>query len=228
MAGFPNLRKSDRCSALTLLQSTLLHPYSTLLYSSATLYSTPTAPFSTPPLLRSTLLHRYCTLLYSAPTLLHRCCTLLNSTSAPLYSLRRRTRRCLRARRATLHAPALHLPPLRLLTRRSRPPPDIDTAASALGRGHTARTRSRKNASRRGCGAQHHRQTPSGALRDPRPRRAPSRFARAQLGPRASCIFEHGPLEHTAHAHFAKWWRQTGNRRRLCSLESGQSTAAVV
>jgi len=71
-----------------LLHPTLLYRYCTLLYSliystlTSTLlhtptplysilfrdsYSTPTAPFSTPPLLRSTLLHRCCTLLYSTP-----------------------------------------------------------------------------------------------------------------------------------------------------------------
>ena len=51
------------------------HPHSTLLYS------TPTRPFSTPPLQHSTLLHPYSTLLYTLP-LLH---STLYSAPTPLY-----------------------------------------------------------------------------------------------------------------------------------------------
>ena len=52
-----------------------------IVFDSTLLYSTPTRPFSTPPLQHSTLLHPYSTLLYTLP-LLH---STLYSAPTPLY-----------------------------------------------------------------------------------------------------------------------------------------------
>ena len=197
-------------STLTLLQSTLL----------ATLYSTPTAPFSTcaatPPLLHPSLLRPYPTPPLLHPSQLHLCSALL-ATPANAKVLAREAGNAARTRAA----------PASPETSDAEEPAATGYRHCCVGVGSWTHGQDEKSqeclASRLRCAAP----PPNSERRASRPEAAP-RTLEIRTRSAGSCIFEHGPLEHTAHAHFAKWWRQTGNRRRLCSLESGQSTAAVV